>query len=426
MAATKLSALPGVGTLTGAELIYVVQAGVSSKLDLGHAVIAGSGISQSGVTLAVIAGTSNQIYHGDLSWSAVVLTSQVSGVLPIANGGTNSSTALSNGRVVVSSGDKLVEAAAPSDTLTLMGTDTTGTSVGNVKLKAGSNITITRSSDSITFAAAGGSGGGDVSTTTSNTFTVGPQVVVPATDGQKGVVVQRHSAGQTANLFEADNESGGSLFYVTPSGGITGIFASSEGYLATITNGSLRAFMSYYADASGFYSTSDGTFDLGNTTLRWRDLYLSGWTRGSAGTGRNTANVNNATTSFVNLSDLSRTLVSGRKYFGRLSMKCNNTAATEGIKFDFNGGTATMTNFWAAGGVLASGGTDVIGTTTSTSLAGVINFTTLTGETGIVIEFSMVCNAGGTFIPRFAENSTAVGTATVELGSFISMLDSSN
>lgn len=40
------------------------------------------------------------------------LTSQVTGVLPIANGGTNSSTALSNNRVMTSSGGAIVEAAA--------------------------------------------------------------------------------------------------------------------------------------------------------------------------------------------------------------------------------------------------------------------------------------------------------------------------
>src|ERR1019366_1523491 len=97
--------------------------------------------------------------------------------------------------------------------------------------------------------------------------------------------------------------------------------------------------------------------------------------------------------------------------------------AAEGIQFDFNptpgAGVATMTSFWACAGVLASGGTDTIGTNISTSLAGVINFTVLTGETCVVIEFEGVCNAAGTLQLRFAENSHVAGTATIESDNFM-------
>lgn len=49
---------------------------------------------------------------GFLTTGQTNLASEVTGVLPIANGGTNSSTALNNNRVVVSSGSAIVEAAA--------------------------------------------------------------------------------------------------------------------------------------------------------------------------------------------------------------------------------------------------------------------------------------------------------------------------
>lgn len=49
---------------------------------------------------------------GNLSVSAINLTSEVSGVLPVANGGTNSSTALSNNRLMISSGGAVVEHTA--------------------------------------------------------------------------------------------------------------------------------------------------------------------------------------------------------------------------------------------------------------------------------------------------------------------------
>jgi len=58
---------------------------------------------------------------GVLSVSNVVLTSEVSGILPIANGGTNSSTALNNKRIMVSLGGSIVEAAALTNGQLLIG-----------------------------------------------------------------------------------------------------------------------------------------------------------------------------------------------------------------------------------------------------------------------------------------------------------------
>lgn len=55
----------------------------------------------------------------------ISLTSQVTGVLPIANGGTNSGTALNNNRVMISSGGKVVEQSALTVSAP-MRTDTNG------------------------------------------------------------------------------------------------------------------------------------------------------------------------------------------------------------------------------------------------------------------------------------------------------------
>lgn len=142
-------------------------------------------------------------------------------------------------------------------------------------------------------------------------------------------------------------------------------------------------------------------------------------------TRRLTADVTNATATLAGLTDLSVTLASAGKYVGRLVLKCNNNVAAEGVKLDFGGGGATATSFWAAGAELV-GGTTVLGTVVATSLTGGINFSTITGETLIQVDFSIVVNAGGTFIPRAAENSHAAGTLTVELGSFLTVFPSAN
>lgn len=148
----------------------------------------------------------------------------------------------------------------------------------------------------------------------------------------------------------------------------------------------------------------------------------AGWLQNTAGRARVTADVTNATTTYSTITDLTLTLIAGRKYAGKLVVKCNDSTAAEGIKFTFGGGTATMTSFWAAASAPV-GGTTVLGNAISTALGTTINYTTITGETIIEINFSMVVNAGGTFIPRFAQNSHTSGTATVELGSVIMVED---
>lgn len=63
---------------------------------------------------------------GVLSSSPVVLTSEVSGVLPIANGGTNSSTALNNDRLMYSNGGAIVEYSALLPNRVYFGAATSG------------------------------------------------------------------------------------------------------------------------------------------------------------------------------------------------------------------------------------------------------------------------------------------------------------
>lgn len=73
-------------------------------------------------TLAKLAdiATGNALISGGVStapsWGKIGLTTHVSGILPIANGGTNSSTTLNNNRIMVSSGSAIVEHSAQTST----------------------------------------------------------------------------------------------------------------------------------------------------------------------------------------------------------------------------------------------------------------------------------------------------------------------
>ncbi|MFM6928986.1 MAG: beta strand repeat-containing protein, partial [Bdellovibrio sp.] len=94
---------------------------------------------------------------GNLSWTtpSTVATSY-SGVLPVANGGTSSSTALNNNRIMVSSGGAIVEASALTNGQILIGS--TGAAPAAATLTAGAGVSITNSAGGITIAATGSGG----------------------------------------------------------------------------------------------------------------------------------------------------------------------------------------------------------------------------------------------------------------------------
>ena len=88
--------------------------------------------------------------NGNLANGLISLTADVSGVLPIANGGTNSSTALNNNRIMVSSSGAIVEAAALSDGQLLIGS-TGGAPVATNISGTSNQINITNGAGSITL-----------------------------------------------------------------------------------------------------------------------------------------------------------------------------------------------------------------------------------------------------------------------------------
>ena len=146
---------------------------------------------------------------------------------------------------------------------------------------------------------------------------------------------------------------------------------------------------------------------------------LSGdWFQQTPGRSRVTGDVTNATAAMAAITGLSATLIAGRKYTGCMVLKCSESVAAEGIRVDFAGGTATMTSFAAGAGVL-TGGTTVIVNEVSSALTTDFDWSTITGETWIRFEITLVCNAAGTFIPQFSQSADLGGTVTVSLGSFM-------
>jgi len=87
---------------------------------------------------------------GTVSASAVALASEVSGVLPVANGGTNSGAPLVNGRIMVSASNAVVEAVALTNGQLLIGSTTLAPVAATIT--AGAGVSVTNGAGSITVA----------------------------------------------------------------------------------------------------------------------------------------------------------------------------------------------------------------------------------------------------------------------------------
>lgn len=148
-----------------------------------------------------------------------------------------------------------------------------------------------------------------------------------------------------------------------------------------------------------------------------------GWPQNTPGVKRLTADATNATVTMSNLSDLTVTLPAARKLVGRLTLYASDSTAIDGLAIDFDGGSATMTDFKAA--VVGTPVGATLGTAYSTALATDLTATTATtGDIAYYVEISLEVNAAGTLIPRFAQVSHSTGTVTVRKGSKLELWDS--
>lgn len=142
----------------------------------------------------------------------------------------------------------------------------------------------------------------------------------------------------------------------------------------------------------------------------------------AAGDSRVAADVTTVSITPAAITGLSATLVAGRTYSGRLVVMCAAATAADGFRFDFDGGAATATNFRAMGTIADTASVRPLAMTSA--LATDLVDTTTTGDAIAVIDFTITCNAAGTFIPRFAKEADAAGaTNTVYRGSYMLITD---
>lgn len=126
-------------------------------------------------------------------------------------------------------------------------------------------------------------------------------------------------------------------------------------------------------------------------------------------------------TTFASIAGLSATLGASKFYAFEIVIFCNNDTAAGGIKFDLNGGTATMTSLAASAAKFEVSGVTVAAK--GSALASAYAFATVNASaSAVIIRGSLASNAGGTFIPRVAENA-AVDTAHAQVNSYMQITE---
>ncbi len=181
--------------------------------------------------------------------------------------------------------------------------------------------------------------------------------------------------------------------------------------------------------ASGAVTSSNNTSDAGflraaaSVTKTSAGMSGNGWLQQTAARARLTGNQTTVSVTPANITDLTITLIAGRKYTGRIVLFFASATAADGFRLDFDGSAATMTSFSAMGWIVDTLGIRVLQPRT-TAIATDFTDAVTTGDAIAVIEFAMVVNAAGTFIPRIAKSTDAAGaTSTLYLNSHIFIED---
>lgn len=186
----------------------------------------------------------------------------------------------------------------------------------------------------------------------------------------------------------------------------------------------------FKADSNGSIGFQDGTNPLASSvdagfnrvTANVVGLLSGDWLQNTAGESRVNAPVTVSGTTLSAITGLSSTVIAGRKYGFEIVLNASNDVAADGFRIDFDGGNATMTSFFATGFYYAAAGAAYFDPTTAlaTNLVST-NFSTGT----IILKGGFVVNAGGTFIPRIAEEDAAGGGTgiTVAINSTMRLWD---
>lgn len=160
---------------------------------------------------------------------------------------------------------------------------------------------------------------------------------------------------------------------------------------------------------------------LSGTGLLGAISFSSSWVKNFQGEVGLNADYANATASFTSTA-LSVTVVSGQTYRVQAVIFASDSTAADGAKLDFNGGSATATNF-RMHCILQDTTVTIVNSAQVTALATAFSAATLTGVSEWVCNGTFVPSSNGTFIVRGSQNAHTTGTLTFSRGSWLSVVN---
>lgn len=318
---------------------------------------------------------------------------------------------------VNSSGGNLVQTVAASGRVLITCVLLTGTTAASwtpmylpatfgITNSAGANVVPKSDGTNLVASRITDNGTDTLNITNAGTTTIGD--VASAGNGTKLIV---NDGSTIISVAGADFQVAGGL-YVGPADFVV----NNEGYIGTYgnvvpTNGQILIghtvngrFQAATITAGAGISVTNGA---GVITLASTEL-----------NSRVVTNVTNNTITPAVITGLSATLVNATTYSGRLVVFCSNSLAADGARFDFDGGTATASNFRAHGTLFDTG---LLLSTQTTALATDFTVATMTGASMFECYFTITASANGTFIPRIAMNTAVSGTITGFAGSYMTL-----
>jgi hypothetical protein len=221
-----------------------------------------------------------------------------------------------------------------------------------------------------------------------------------------GVGSTIYSQGKGALAFGAATNGGG----LTATGQVSVTFGENVG------NEPVGGYS--FAYGKNYTNRTANTFNVGWGSNVFQVTTTGVNVNGSINGGLNATLAANQTTTSATLATttLSVTLVAGNTYTFQAELFLSDSTAVDGAKIDFNGGTATATTFIAQ---VTAFDTALNLSSQLAALATGASASTFTGAGAFEVHGTIFVNAGGTFIPRFAQNAHTTGTLTLAKGSFI-------
>jgi hypothetical protein len=195
---------------------------------------------------------------------------------------------------------------------------------------------------------------------------------------------------------------------------------NNDGYIGFVYNssGSNTNYMSIgvYGTDHIVNVTGAGTVGIGTPTPT-ATLDINGHERVRANSYVSADFSRTSSTALTSITGLTSTLTAGKAYQFDINLFTTSSGSSGGIQADLNGGTATVTTL--IGDSQLFDGTAITARTLPAALTTVLCSSASMATATCHIWGTIVVNAGGTFIPRFAQNTSNATASIVKTGSYM-------